>query len=387
MKKISMALGMISMFAVSAFAQSSQVVSAWNYLKYGQLEDAKNAINQATQDSKTSTWPKTWFYRGTIYIAIYDDTTSRKKNPGALGEAITSYKKAMDLNPKNEFKDQILAGLQESALNSFNEGVAPYNAKNYQVAYDAFKQASDVYLYINKTFDQKIVDTLASLYAANAATKLKKYDEATEMYQSLLNQGIERPDIYASMGEIYLAKNDTAKAIEILSKGQAKYPNDKSLMIQELNLYLFSKNYDEAIAKLQEAIKKDPKFVELYVELANMYEQKKDTANARKTYEQVISIDPNNFDAYYRLGALYYNQAVETNNAMNKLDLNQQKQYDALKATRDMLFKRSVPYLEKAHVLNPKDMDTMSALKELYARLNMMDKLEEIKKEIDSAKG
>jgi len=202
-----------------------------------------------------------------------------------------------------------------------------------------------------------------------------------------LAQGIDRPDIYASMGEIYLAKGDTAKAIEILSKGQAKYPNDKSLMIQELNLYLFSKNYDEAIAKLQEAIKKDPKFVELYVELANMYEQKKDTSNARKTYEQVISLDPNNFDAYYRLGALYYNQAVETNNAMNKLDLNQQKQYDALKATRDMLFKRSVPYLEKAHALNAKDMDTMSALKELYARLNMMDKLEEIKKEIDSAKG
>ena len=96
-----MALGMISMFAVSAFAQSSQVVSAWNYVKYGQFEDAKNAINQATQDSKTSTWPKTWFYRGSIYLAIYDDTTFRKNNPGALGEAITSFKKAMDLNPKN----------------------------------------------------------------------------------------------------------------------------------------------------------------------------------------------------------------------------------------------------------------------------------------------
>ena len=372
---------------MSAFSQSSNVVSAWNYIKYGQLDEAKNAINLATQDAKTSTWPKTWFYRGTIYLAMYDDTNSRKKNPGALTEAITSFEKAMDLNPKNEFKDQILAGLQETALNSFNEGVAPYNSKDYQQAYDAFKQSADVYQFINKTFNQTIVDTLATLYAANSAAKLKKYDEATSMYQMLLDKGIVKPDIYANMGEIYFAKGDTTKGIDIISQGKAKFPNDKTLMIQELNAYLFGKNYDVAISKLQDAIQKDPKFTALYVDLANMYEQKKDTMNARKTYEQTISIDPNNFDAFYRLGALYYNQAVETNNAMNKLDLSKQKEYDALKVQRDMLFKRSLPYLEKAHALNAKDMDTMSALKELYARLNLMDKLEQIKKEMEASKG
>jgi hypothetical protein len=71
---------------------------------------------------------------------------------------------------------------------------------------------------------------------------------------------------------------------------------------------------------------------------------------------------------------------------MNKLDLSQQKQYDALKVTRDALFKKSLPYLEMAHKLDPKDMDTMTALKELYARLNMMDKLNDIKLQIDAVK-
>src|SRR4030095_16098416 len=98
MKKLSLVLGLISFCVTLAFSQSSQVVSAWNYMKYGQFDDAKNAINQATQDAKTSTWPKTWFYRGSIYLAIYDDTVHRKQNPGALNEAITSYEKAMDLN-------------------------------------------------------------------------------------------------------------------------------------------------------------------------------------------------------------------------------------------------------------------------------------------------
>lgn len=72
---------------------------------------------------------------------------------------------------------------------------------------------------------------------------------------------------------------------------------------------------------------------------------------------------------------------------MNKLDLNQQKQYDLLKVQRDATFRRSLPYLENAHLQDPKDMDTMIALKELYARLNMTEKLDDIKRQIDAAKG
>lgn len=389
MKKTLSLVLLITVCVGTVFSQSSQVVSAWNYVKYGQFEEAKTAINQAINDPKTSTWPKTWFYRGSIYLAIYNDSSFKKNNPDALPESIRSFEKSMEVSAggKNEYKDQLQAGLQECALSSFNEGVTPYNEKNYQLAYNSFKQSADVYEYINKTFQTKTVDTLATLYAAHAATKLKKYGEAEVLYQSLLDKGISQPDIYASMGELYVGMGDTAKAIAIISKGTALYPNDKGLMIQELNVYLFSKRFDEAEVKLKEAIEKDPKFVPLYVQLANIYELKKDTANARKTYEQAIAIEPNSFDAQYRLGAMYYNQAVELNNTMNKLDLNQQKQYDLLKVQRDATFRRSLPYLENAHLQDPKDMDTMIALKELYARLNMSEKLDDIKRQIDAAKG
>ncbi|MBK9732960.1 MAG: tetratricopeptide repeat protein [Chitinophagaceae bacterium] len=388
MKKVLWMFVLTIIFNGTVFSQSSQVVSAWNYVKYGQFEEAKTAINQAILDPKTSTWPKTWFYRGSIYLAIYDDTTFRKKNPDALPEAIKSYEKSIEVSAggKNEYKDQIIAGLQECALNSFNEGVTPYNEKDYQKAYNSFKQSADAYKYMNETFNLKIADTLSTLYAAHAASKLKNYNEAEILYKSLLDKGISDPDVYTNMGEMYLAMGDTTKAIEVISKGTALYPNDKGLMIQELNVYLFSKKYDEAEKKLKDAIQKDPKFIPLYIQLANIYEQKKDTANARKTYEQAIAIDPNNFDGQYRLGAMYYNQAVELNNTMNKLDLNQQKQYDLLKVQRDATFKKSLPYLENAHRQDAKDMDTMIALKELYARLNMTEKLTMIKGEIDAAK-
>ncbi|MEP7128371.1 MAG: tetratricopeptide repeat protein, partial [Chitinophagales bacterium] len=291
MKKVLWMFVLTTVFNGTVFSQSSQVVSAWNYVKYGQFEEAKTAINQAILDPKTSTWPKTWFYRGSIYLAIYDDTTFRKKNPDALPEAIKSYEKSIEVSAggKNEYKDQIIAGLQECALNSFNEGVTPYNEKDYQKAYNSFKQSADAYKYMNETFNLKIADTLSTLYAAHAAAKLKNYKEAETLYKSLLDKGISDPDVYTNMGEMYLAMGDTTKAIEVISKGTALYPNDKGLMIQELNVYLFSKKFDEAEKKLKDAIQKDPKFIPLYIQLANIYEQKKDTANARKTYEQAIA--------------------------------------------------------------------------------------------------
>ena len=255
MKKALSLVLLITVCVGTVFSQSSQVVSAWNYVKYGQFEEAKTAINQAINDPKTSTWPKTWFYRGSIYLAIYNDSSFKKNNPDALPESIRSFEKSMEVSAggKNEYKDQLQAGLQECALSSFNEGVTPYNEKNYQLAYNSFKQSADVYEYINKTFQTKTVDTLATLYAAHAATKLKKYGEAEVLYQSLLDKGISQPDIYASMGELYVGMGDTAKAIAIISKGTALYPNDKGLMIQELNVYLFSKRFDEAKVKLKEA--------------------------------------------------------------------------------------------------------------------------------------
>ncbi|MCY7410080.1 MAG: tetratricopeptide repeat protein [Chitinophagales bacterium] len=384
MKKIFFSISLFTLSFSFAFSQSSKVVSAFNYLKTGEFDNAKQAINEATQDPKTGAQAKTWFYRGSIYEAILGDTNFAKKSPEALSEAVLSYKKAMEIDPKNQWKTEIQQGLNDCSLISFNDGVAPYNRKEYQMAYDNFSRAASLSSYLNTTFAQENKDTFATLYAGHAATKLKRFDESIVLYQSLLDKNIEKPDLYQNMAESYMAKGDTVKAREIISKGVKAYPGDKGLMIQELNMYLSGSDYNASIAKLNEAIAKNPDFTPLYVQLGNLYEQTKDTANARKNYEIAIAKDPTNFDSYYRMGALYYNQAVDLNNQMNKLDLKAQKQYDVLKVKRDALFKQALPFLEKAHNYDAKDKDTLLALKELYARLNMMEKLAETKKKLEA---
>ncbi|HYV94202.1 MAG TPA: tetratricopeptide repeat protein, partial [Chitinophagales bacterium] len=227
----------------------------------------------------------------------------------------------------------------------------------------------------------------ATMYAANAAIRLKHYDDAEKHYSDLQQRGVALPEMFSNISEIYLAKGDTAKAEEAIAKGRQLFPNDKQLMIDELNIVLFAKDCKKAIEKLKEAIKISPDLNVLYVRLGDSYDKCNDTANSHAAYETAIEKDPGNLVGYYQLGISYYNIAANLNNEMLKLPDSQQKQIDALRAKRDALFRKSLVYLEHARQINGKDMDTLVALRQVYARLNMLDKVDEIKKEIEALGG
>ncbi len=382
MKKLIFILIAVFVSSVS-FAQKSQVVSAWNYLNNGELDKAKTAINTATNDETTKIMAKTWFYRGNIYMAIYSDT-SRKKDFNDLNEAYNSYKKVKELDAKGEFTIEMMNPWLELAYYTFNEAVIPYNARDYQKAFDNFNRVSEIYGIVNSIYKQNIIDTSASFYAANAAVKLGKYQEAKDIYEALIYKHFQDPEIYSNLADISLGAKDTSGAIAQLDKGIAIFPKDQNLRIKQLNLYLFSHRFNEVIDKLKAAIEKEPTRGDLYQALGSAYENTSDSANARKAYEKAIALNPNDFVANYSLGALIYNRAVEKIKAMNDLPASDQKGYEKLKADGDDLLQRSLPYLEKARSINGKDLETLNALKELYARLNMMDKLNEVKKAIEA---
>ncbi len=442
MKKSIITILIIISALSASHAQGFKVQSAINYLKSGDLDAAKTAINEATQDPKTGVQAKTWFYRGLIYQSMHDNNNAQieKVKPGmtkqqvitAIGEprstnkvttasgqedllvydgtavtvdangkvddvkptatedqlmeAFNSYKKAMEINPKNEWSDDIKQAMKSFAIDAYNIGVPFYNSHDFQNAYDRFKVSFEVYKYVEITFDSTFKDTFSTLYGAFAAARIKKNDESQQLFQSLLDRKIDLPEIYSGLGEVYFAKGDTLGGQKVFAAGAKKFPGDKDLMIKDLNTDIASNNYNAAIEKLKAAIAKDPNLAALYIQLGNAYDELKDTANARAAYEQAITKDPANLIGYFQIGVSYYNRAVDINTAMNKLPDSQQKQIDALKILRDATFKKSLPYLEHAHQIDPKDMDTMIALKQLYAHLNMSEKLENIKKEIEAAK-
>jgi tetratricopeptide (TPR) repeat protein len=103
-------------------------------------------------------------------------------------------------------------------------------------------------------------------------------------------------------------------------------------------------------------------------------------SKAVASYKKAIEINPSSFDNYLNLGALYYNTAIEINKKMINLPLDADKEYAELEARRSGLYKDALPYFEKAHELDPTNIPTMQALKEIYAKTGNFEKMNAIKK-------
>jgi tetratricopeptide (TPR) repeat protein len=101
-------------------------------------------------------------------------------------------------------------------------------------------------------------------------------------------------------------------------------------------------------------------------------------------YSLVLSLDSNDYSANYNLAILYYNEAVniikETEYEVDllTLDLIQEKTVD--------LFKKALPYMQKAYQLNPNKKEPLIGLVGIYYSLNEIDKYEELNQKLEKMK-
>jgi len=165
-----------------------------------------------------------------------------------------------------------------------------------------------------------------------------------------------------------------------MAKGLARYPDSKALLFDQVNSLLQDGGDLEATkAKIQEAIKLDPENASLRFALGTLFEKTGDMDGAAGAYQEAIDMNPEDFNAQYNMGALFYNQAASKITAMNEVPADDMAKYDALKDESDALMGKALPFFEKALSLNSEDPGVNQALKEIYARLGMMDKLSELK--------
>ena len=97
-------------------------------------------------------------------------------------------------------------------------------------------------------------------------------------------------------------------------------------------------------------------------------EQNEAFNNASEAYTKAMQLNPNYFEAAYNLGAMYVNKAAMINDVANKLPFDQSEKFDQMKKEADSYLVKAVPYLEKAAELDPKDINTLYSLKQIYAR-------------------
>ena len=95
------------------------------------------------------------------------------------------------------------------------------------------------------------------------------------------------------------------------------------------------------------------------------------SANAKSLYLKVLSLDPNNISANYNLGILYYNEAVKLIKSSEYVDLTE---IDKLQDESIVLFKASLPFMDKALSLAPDREETLQGLSGIWFSLNDLNK-------------
>jgi tetratricopeptide (TPR) repeat protein len=381
MKKLFLLTAVI-IISLGAFAQKGKVTSALSFIEQGTLDKAKEAIDQAMTDPKTSNWFNTYFAKGKLCQAAFKSDNPKFKAfyTDPLGEAYIAYEKAMELDTKGGTKKRVITSMiyNSLALDLYSQGGAQFEAKDYAGALKSFETQikiteSDKYV--------GVTDTGMYYNAGLAAMNSSKYDDAIKYFQKCADMKYLGVTPYYQISQSYMEMGDTLKAENLLKSLPDKFPGDKNINLQLIDLYIKSGKNEEALKYLAIAKEDDPGNFSLYFAEGIIYlnENKYDQAIVDLT--KSVELKSDMYDSQYGLGAAYINKAsdmfVKANDIM---DVNK---YNAAIEEAMAVFGKALPYMEKANELKADDVYAMRSLKELYYRLKMTDKYNAIKAKLD----
>lgn len=373
----------ILLFAVSGvFAQKGRVTAALTYKDAGKLDKAVEAIEEAVNPNNPKSegsisWPNTWDARGDIYQEIFrsKDENVKKLSADPLTVAFESYMKAMELDEKNRLSKGLKVKLTLLISELNNQAVSAFNEENYEKAMKSFEQVMSIEKTpVYKMDDPNSVDTAVIFNAGLAAYNAQNYDKAIQYYKEAAKYKYNGAKTYSLIANSYFLKKDTVTGLNELQEGLKEYSTNGGLLVEIINVYLNANKVDDAMKYLNIAIETDPTNASYYFAKGTLYDKLQNTQEAVKSYEKAIELKSDYFDAYYNLGALYFNLGVKQIDVANSIPSNQPDKYDIEKNKADAEFKKAIPFMEKAHEINPTDKFTMESLKTLYYRLGILDK-------------
>jgi tetratricopeptide (TPR) repeat protein len=385
MKKFILLIAVISI-SIGAMSQKGKVTSALSYIDQGQLDKAKEAIDQALVNESSANWPNTFYAKGRLAQASWESENPKFKEfyPDALAEAYAAYEKAMQLDTKGQIKKKIITGMTYSSLASdlYNQGTAQFEAKNFKGSLKSFETQIEI-----SEGDKYVgtIDTGMYYNAGLAATNSGSYDVAIKYFQKCAEMKYLGITPYYQIYEANLGKGDTAKAEATLMELPKLFPDDKTITLQLIDLYIKSGKNADAQKYIKIAKEADPSNYTLYFAAGIIYLNEENYDAAIVELQKSIDLNAEVFDTQYGIGAAYINKAAEMFKAANEI-MDVKKYSDAVDAA-NAVYAKALPYMEKAYQLNPNDVYTMRSLQELYYRMKKTDKYNEIKAKLDAVEG
>jgi tetratricopeptide (TPR) repeat protein len=401
MKKLGLTLGLCLLASVS-FGQKKAVSEALKLAKDSKpnFAEARTKIKEALEHEETKNDAKTWYTAGQIEDLQFTAENTKQMlgqqpNEAVMYESLLNvypyFKKAneLDLLPdvkgkvKPKFTKDIKATLKANMAYYLNGGVYFFEQKDYKKSFDFFDQYveiadSELIKEGVKSGEVPVDSTyiFANYYAAITACQLES-DDHTLAINALKRAGkidYKRNDMLQLLAEEYKNAKDSLSYLKTLEEGMSIFPKEPYYILNLVGAYINAEQNEKAIEYLNTAIINDPTNVQLYNVAGILYESK-DYTKAEEFFLKAIELDSENAEIQSNLGRVYFNQGVtQWNEASDIADV---KKFHEEREKAKELFRKALPYYEKAYQLSPDASDkTIIALHYIYYNLDMGDKYE-----------
>lgn len=382
------------------------------------LPEAVDMMNKAFESDEIKAMASSWITRGKIYNEVANNEFKQKTidpeykiiSVDAANLAYQAFAEAGKLAEKKADKKSVMTGMTEAENHLNNYAIFAYQDQDYGAAFDNFSTTLKAYDLIKEMGGTSRLDETEVgfndqlFFAALSGYYGDKRAESKPFFEKLFAMKSNEPVVYEALYSINKEEGAT-DAVKYLEAGRELFPDDTSILFAEINHYLTEGKLEQLIDKLKTAISKEPDNISVYTTLGSVYEQLQaqsaesgDEAkageyfeSAKDYYNQAIAKDGANFEATYSMGALYYNKAASYVEKLNEyaadLTPDGMKKYDATKLEMDGLFEKALPFFTKAEGINGQDGNTLIALKEIYARLNDLEKSNAYKAKFDALSG
>lgn len=302
--------------------------------------------------------------------------------------AIESLKKAYEMDPKSGSKiiplAQSLANAlaqQGDVLNSIGNILESGYA--FELAFRAQSIVPEAQANYGNLYNAGMQYTMhaSSLEGEEA---IAAFERGEKIFNEALAAGYndEAGNIYYFLFHSYYGQREKnreeylAKSKEALLTGIKLYPKNTTILDGLMNFYTAEVGVGDP-AELTEMIEKslqdDPTNYDLWFGRGRVYNAMKNYDECIKSFEKCAEIDPNGFESNFYVAYFIIEKANALVETLNSTPNMSYEAYNTENEKINLVFAKAIPWLEKAHELNPTDIASIEYLNGICFRLREME--------------